>query len=155
MKQRVTENIVRAIVLTVCSASLFCSTPVLAAENETLNSAEAAYYKTSQHSGDLRYIALTKLSAILKINSIGDASCTAYANTRSTYSCDATLELQQKSGGSWKTLKEWTSSGQLNQFNESFRVTSGYDYRLKISADVYNGGKFVESQTIYSTVVYY
>lgn len=155
MKQRVTENIVKAIALTVCSATLLCTTPALAAEDKTVSANNLGYYAASQQTENLRYTGLTKFYADLTISGNGYASCSAYAHAFLGYSCEATLELQQKSGGSWKTLTEWTSSGQLNQFNESLRVTNGYDYRLKLSADVYAGGKLVESQTEYSTVVHY
>ncbi len=156
MKQHVTENIVKVIALTVCSATLLCAMPALAAEDKTVSANDFEYYVASQQSGDLRYIALTKLDAKLNISSTGYASCTAHANVSLGYSCDATLELQQKSGTSWKTIKEWASSGSTNRINEGCYVISGYDYRLKLSADVHNSSeKLVESQTIYSTVVHY
>lgn len=156
MKQRVTENIVKTIALTVCSATLLCTTPALAAEDKTISGNDFGCYAASQQTGDLRYIALTKLEAKLNISSTGYASCTAHANLLLGYSCDVTLELQQKSGTSWKTIKEWASSGSTNSINEGCYVTSGHDYRLKLSADVHNSsGKLVESPTEYSTVVHY
>lgn len=156
MKQRATENITKAIALTVCSVTLLCSTPVLAAEDEAISANDLGYYVTFQQAGDLRYIGLSKFYAELTISSKGYTSCTAYVHVLSGYNCDATLELQQKSGTSWKTIKEWASSGQTNDFSRGLYVTSGHDYRLKVSADVYNSsGKLVESPTEYSTVVHY
>lgn len=155
MKQRVTENIVKTIALTVCSATLLCATPALAAEYEVLSSDDSRCYVASQQTGDLRYIGLTNFYAKLTISSNGYALCTAEASALPLYSCDATMKLQQKSGGSWITVEEWTSSGRTNKFNYGYYVKSGYDYRLKISADVYISGKLVESQTEYSTVVHY
>lgn len=155
MKQRATENIAKAIALTVCSATLLCSTPALAAEDKAVSANDLGYYAACQQTGDLRYIVLTKFFAELTINSKGYASCTAYAYARTGCSCDVTLELQQKSGTSWKTIKEWTSTGQTIDFSKGLYVTSGHDYRLKISADVYNSGILVESPTEYSIVVHY
>lgn len=66
------------------------------------------------------------------------------------------MKLQQKVGTSWETVKEWTSSGTTNNFAESWYVTSGYDYRVEILADVYNSsGNMIESQTTHSSVVEY
>ena len=71
------------------------------------------------------------------------------------YTCDATLELQQKSGSSWETVKEWSSSGRVNDFDEGWYVVRG-DYRLKASALVFDPtGRLVENQTAYSSVVEY
>lgn len=103
-----------------------------------------------------RYVALSRFSATLSINSNGCATCLGTAITNINYTCDATLELQQKAGSSWETIKDWSSSGDMNSFSESWYVASGYDYRLKLSVDVYTiSGKWVEGPTTYSKTVYY
>lgn len=103
-----------------------------------------------------RYAALSRFSATLSINSNGCATCLGTAITNINYTCDATLELQQKVGSSWETIKDWSSSGDMNSFSKSWYVASGYDYRLKLSVDVYTiGGKWVEGPATYSKTVYY
>lgn len=103
-----------------------------------------------------RYVALSRFSTTLSINSKGCASCLGTAITNINYTCDATLELQQKVGSSWETIKDWSSRGDMNSFSKSWYVTSGYDYRLKLSVDVYTtGGKWVEGSETYSKTVYY
>ena len=156
MKQRVTENIAKAIVLTVCSATLFCTTSALAAENNVPGSVDLGCQEISQQSVIPLYAGLVNLNSILDIDSRGYALCEASADADLNYTCNAPLELQQKSEKSWKTIKKWSSSGRKNYFLKGVYVTSGHDYRLKISADVYNSsGKLVESPTDYSTVVHY
>lgn len=103
-----------------------------------------------------RYVALSRFSTTLSIDSNGCATCLGTAITNINYTCDATLELQQKVGSSWETIKDWSSSGDMNSFSKSWYVASGYDYRLKLSVDVYNaGGKWVEGPVTHSKTVYY
>ena len=154
MKHRRTRDIMRAIALTMCSASLLCTTSVLAAADQ-VSSTDFGYYATSQQTRNVRYTGITTFESELEISGNGYASCSTIVRALLGYSCDVTLELQQKSGNSWKSVKEWTSSGRTNSINEGCYVTSGHDYRLKLSADVYAGGKLVESQTEYSTAVHY
>ena len=71
----------------------------------------------------------------------------------SGYEAEATLELQQKDGSTWKTIKEWSDSGDVIRFNKAQFVARGYDYRLKLTTEVYDAnGKFVEDDVTYSGV---
>ena len=55
------------------------------------------------------------------------------------------LELQQKKGTSWTTIMDWSDSGRRVSFDKGQFVSRGYDYRLKISADIYDSdGELVE-----------
>ena len=64
-----------------------------------------------------------------------------------------TVELQQKDGSTWKTIKEWSDSGDVIRFNKAQFVARGYDYRLKLTTEVYDAnGKFVEDDVTYSGV---
>ena len=80
-----------------------------------------------------RYVALSRFSTTLSIDSNGCATCLGTA-----------------------IIKDWSSSGNMNSFSKSWYVASGYDYRLKLSVDVYNaGGKWVEGPVTHSKTVYY
>lgn len=102
-----------------------------------------------------RYQGLSRLGADLSISS-GSATCTGTATTVSGYTCDATLRLQRYTNSKWKNVKTWTLSGKTNRFSETYYVTSGYEYRLEITADVYNSsGTLVDTATVYSNQVNY
>lgn len=89
----------------------------------------------------------------LSINSSGYASCDGTCTVASGYEAEATLELQQKDGSTWKTIKEWSDSGDVIRFNKAQFVARGYDYRLKLTTEVYDAnGKFVEDDVTYSGV---
>ena len=103
-----------------------------------------------------RYTGLRVFSATLTIDNAGKALCIGNARTNTAYTCEATLELQQKNNNSWSNVHKWTSSGQNNDLEEEWYVKSGYDYRLKLSADIYSStGKFVTNYTTYSGIVKY
>lgn len=144
-------SVMRPLVLVTCSALLFCAVPVQAADNAV----NSEYVLEEQQIETPRYVGLTEFSTKLEINSNGYATCVADIRTDLGYTCDATLELQQKSGSSWETVKEWSSSGRVNEFDEGWYVVRG-DYRLKASALVFDPtGRLVENQTAYSSVVEY
>ena len=89
----------------------------------------------------------------ISINSSGYASCDGTCTVASGYEAEATLELQQKDGSTWKTIKEWSDSGDVIRFNKAQFVARGYDYRLKLTTEVYDAnGKFVEDDVTYSGV---
>lgn len=49
--------------------------------------------------------------------------------------------------------KEWSDSGDVIRFNKAQFVARGYDYRLKLTTEVYDAnGKFVEDDVTYSGV---
>lgn len=64
----------------------------------------------------------------------------------------ATVTLQRKNAsGTLTTVKTWSGLEELGDelvFNDSYYVTSGYTYRLTISAKVYKGSSY-ESVSLY------
>ena len=51
------------------------------------------------------------------------------------------------------TIMDWSDSGRRVSFDKGQFVSRGYDYRLKISADIYDSdGDLVEDATSYSTI---
>lgn len=102
------------------------------------------------------YISLKQLTVFLNISNSGYSTCQGNATVESGCICDVTLELQQKNGSVWETIKDWSASGRTNVITENWYVNSGYNYRLKITAEVYSStGRLVESPCIYSEVVNY
>ena len=103
-----------------------------------------------------RYVGMRNFYAELSISDAGLATSSGTIQARSGYTCDATLELQRKQGSSWITINEWDDSGTGMVIKANWLVTSGYDYRTKLSADVYDDSdRFVETLTVYSPVVEY
>ena len=99
-----------------------------------------------------RYAAIRSLTADLTISS-GYASCQGDCTVRSEYDAEVILELQQKQGTSWTTIMDWSDSGRRVSFDKGQFVSRGYDYWLKISADIYGSdGELVEDGTSYSTI---
>lgn len=100
-----------------------------------------------------RYSTISYLNAKLSINSSGYASCSGTCNIEYGYTAEVTLELQQKSGTTWKTIMDWSDSGENIRMNKGQFISKGHDYRVKISANVYDSkGNLVEDGTSYSTV---
>ena len=100
-----------------------------------------------------RYAAIRSLTADLTISSGGYASCQGDCTVRSEYDAEEILELQQKQGTSWTTIMDWSDSGRRVSFDKGQFVSRGYDYWLKISADIYGSdGELVEDGTSYSTI---
>lgn len=133
----------------------FCSSVLMAGPASAVDMPEQQDIKSSIVI-EPRYTGLRVFSATLTIDNSGKAVCIGNARTNAAYTCEATLELQQKNNGSWRNVHKWASSGQYNDFEEDWYVKSGYDYRLKLSADIYSStGKFVTSYTTYSGIVDY
>lgn len=142
--------------LMLCCASLL-TTPVSAIDCETpISPTSGAYVAEREETIFPYYVALLQLDAELSIDSSGYAVCIGTATARLDYTCDATLELQQKNGSTWETIKDWSSSGRNNDFNENWYVKSGCDYRIRITAEVRaSAGKLIESPSKYSSIVHY
>lgn len=133
----------------------FCSAVLMAGTASAIAMPEQHNIKSSIVI-EPRYTGLRVFSATLTIDNDGKALCIGNARTNAAYTCEATLELQQKNNNSWSNVHKWTSSGQTNDLEEELYVKSGYDYRLKLSADIYSStGKFVTSYTTYSGIVEY
>lgn len=94
----------------------------------------------------------------LDISSSGKASCYADVNTSPAYSCDLTVELQEKSDSSWTTIKTWTATDDgagYTYVDGTWYVLPGA-YQLKVTIEVYNSrGVLVEDPIEYSDTRYY
>ena len=80
------------------------------------------------------------------------ANCSASVSApTSSYDVELTVELQQNRSG-WDTIKTWTDAGtRYASAGGNWYVASGYDYRVKATATVYNSsGREIESATFYS-----
>lgn len=107
---------------------------------------------------EARYTRISTFVADLTISSSGLASC--YSNVKSSVSTDKielTMNLQQYSGGAWKTIKSWDTSGTGTvSLSKTWYVSSGYSYRVQAIAYVYDSsGTLQESPTAYSSTVTY
>ena len=149
MLKRTILNTVGSTALLVC-ISLGSVVPAYAFEgaNQIVSEVKTEQCQKSDSLVVPRYDVVLEMSTKLSINASGYASCGGTADVRNGYTCNATLALQRKSGNSWTTVEDWNSSGRTNSFSEGWYVNSGYDYRLKLSVDVYSSsGSFIESQT--------
>ena len=75
--------------------------------------------------------------------------CKTYENA----DISMTAELQRLDRN-WKTIKTYTNSedsAKLCSIDKSYAVTSGYDYRLKVTVSVSDGTQ-TETDTQYGTV---
>lgn len=105
-----------------------------------------------------RYFRIGTYSVKLDINSSGKSTC--YCKVKSNTSTDSvelTMELQRLKGEDWSTIKTWTGSGTwFATLDKTWYVTSGYEYQLKITAEVYDStGSLRETQVEYSCSVDY
>ena len=104
-------------------------------------------------STEMRYDTINYINSSLTINNRGKASCTADIAVRNSYTFDASIELQQKKGTKWTTVKTWNKSGTMIWFTDSYYVTSGYDYRLKLDVEIHDSnGVLKENPVVYSSV---
>ncbi len=71
------------------------------------------------------------------------------------YEAYVKVELQRKDGTSWTTIKTWTDRGGAYAMASSYyAVTSGYQYRLKLTHKAYDSnGNLIETITKYSDIV--
>lgn len=71
------------------------------------------------------------------------------------YEAYVLVELQQKNGSSWKTIKTFTDQGgSYAMVSRYYAVMSGYDYRLKLTHKAYDSnGNLIETIIKYSPVV--
>lgn len=105
-----------------------------------------------------RYTNITSFAVSFSMSSSGLASCyTTIKLSNSTDSVDLTMELQQKNGSSWSTIKTWTTTGSKTvSLDKSWFVTSGYTYRIYVTADVSDSsGSAEETATLNSSTVSY
>ena len=71
------------------------------------------------------------------------------------YEAYVKVELQQKNGTSWTTIKTWTDRDtDYAMVSRYYAVTSGYQYRLKLTHIAYDSnGNLIESIPDYSDIV--
>lgn len=98
-----------------------------------------------------RYTYIRNATASLTITD-GLANCSASVSASgSSYDVELAVELQQNRSG-WDTIKTWSDAGTRHaSAGGNWYVASGYDYRVKATATVYNSsGREIESATFYS-----
>ena len=103
-----------------------------------------------------REIGIAKMNCQLDISSGGNASCFGDVSMSAGYDSEIILALQKSTNGrNWSNVASWTGSGSDTLTKSSF-VTSGYDYRCKLTVKVYNSaGKYVTTYTQYSDTISY
>lgn len=71
------------------------------------------------------------------------------------YEAYVKVELQQKNGTSWTTIKTWTDRDfDYAMVSRYYAVMSGYQYRLKLTHKAYDSnGNLIETLTTYSDIV--
>lgn len=86
-----------------------------------------------------RYVIINTIVASLDIDSSGQATCSGRLVSASSGSdCYITMDLQQKSGTQWNTIKTWTAS-KLNgadvTIEKDYYVVHG-TYRVKVTGTI-------------------
>ena len=104
-----------------------------------------------------RYTNISTFSVSFSISSTGLASCYSKVIPSSvTYNTSLTIELQRYSNGSWSTIKTWTGSGDgVYSLDKTHYVTSGYSYRIYVTAQISAKGILRESVSTTSSTVKY
>lgn len=120
--------------------------------------APAAFAVAENDSVQPRYLRIRSFDIAFDISSSGKSSCYSKIVTyESTDTIDLTIELQRDGGSGWSTIKTWTGedTGRIS-LDKVWYVTSGYEYRLRITAEIYDtNGKLLETQIDYSRSVDY
>ncbi len=103
------------------------------------------------------FIAITKATNNLTLNSGGRLTCYADTRTKYGYGSGVTIELQQYTNGSWKTIKTWTSSSDSNAstIEKDWYVVKGYNYQLKTTHAALDNGDVIETFIKYSDIINY
>ena len=84
-------------------------------------------------------IVITKTSSYLSVVSGQTLRCYAETNVTSGNNAGLTMELQQKQNGKWKTIETWSySGGTKTTLNETYTVSAGYSYQLKLTHRGFN-----------------
>lgn len=92
----------------------------------------------------------------MDLGSGGKLNCYGKTKVLSGYKAGIKVELQQNDG-SWTTIKTWSGKASLSiEVDEDYYVTSGYQYRLKLTHTAYNSsGNLIETITDTSDIVSY
>ena len=124
---------------------LICATPV-AAYTET----DTEYLEEIS----LQYVEINTFDVSLSIDAVGTATCNCDINLYHIKgSITVKMELQQKQS----SIKTWNVTD-TNPFSaeKTYAVKKGYDYRLYVTATVYDGnGNQIEKGIQYSDIKHY
>jgi len=103
------------------------------------------------------FIAITRATNKLSLNSGGCLTCYADTCTQYGYGSGVTIELQQYTNDGWRTIKTWTSSSNSNAsiLEKDWYVAKGYSYQLKTTHTALSNGNVIESFTKYSNIINY
>ncbi|MBM6888198.1 hypothetical protein [Pseudoflavonifractor phocaeensis] len=103
-----------------------------------------------------REIGVAIMNCRLSISSGGNASCFGDVSMSAGYDSEITLALQRSTNGrTWSNVASWSGSGSETLTKSRF-VTSGYDYRCKLTVKVYNSsGEYVITYSQYSDTISY
>ena len=107
-----------------------------------------------------RYEEIMRFDPALTISSSGYAQCSSEIRTfDSSYEIDLTMSLQRSSnnGRTWSTVKTWDTSDYGSAALEGgWFVLSGYSYRVKATAEIYDeSGDLIEEESVESSVEEY
>lgn len=107
-----------------------------------------------------RYEEILDFYSSLSISSSGYAECLSDITTLDSDSeIDLTMSLQRSSnnGRTWSTVKTWdTSDNGFATLEKGWFVTSGYSYRVKATAEIYDeSGDLIEEESVESPVEEY
>lgn len=94
--------------------------------------------------------------ATLSIGFGGQASCNVIANASLiSYKLEVAMSLNQLNNPN--PLKTWNASGTGKLImTKNYYVSRGYDYQVSATITVRDsGGRFIESFTVYSSIVHY
>lgn len=111
-----------------------------------------SYAAEAQPMSETTYIA----TALLSINSSGQALCTAIVNAKTdSYHVEATMSLNQINGNT--PLKSWPLSGTGRIYEaKTYYVAKGYDYQVTVDLTVRDfSGNLIESIIVSSSIVHY
>lgn len=92
------------------------------------------------------------------IDSSGKASCSCSVEPTSNLPVQIMCKLQKKVDGEWTTVKYWTKTDNgATVVGGNYYVYSGYEYRVFVTAKVFNADKtlILETITKYSNYISY
>lgn len=128
---------------------LICATPVTA-----YMEADTEYWEELSP----QYVEINTFDVSLSIDAAGTATCNCDINLyHAKGNITVKMELQQKQSSAWKSIKTWnvTDTNPCSA-EKAYAVKKGYDYRVYVTATVYDGnGNQIEQGTQYSNIKHY
>lgn len=101
------------------------------------------------------FVAISTAARNLELFSGGRVLCSADTVVRHGYIAKVTVELQQDDDG-WTTIKTWSDKADdFAVVEKEYYVAKGYDYRLKVSHQSYDGSTLLETHNANSNTVTY